>query len=284
MSEDFNPFENVDLSGFGDADITFTQCRFTADNLDDRGNPIPAFTTDMVNVDGETRDDQRFSVGRGYKILKGGELIEHETPRHNKTGGFGAGTKMGTLLEKCMELDADTMIRRYEETGLTPRQAAFWEGFSFHGKDETRKFKETEYKILIPTAVYGWDWDGAGVDAPAPATSASTPTPAPAPATAKKAAAKKAAAKKTPPTRRPKEEPTPAPAPDPDPATGPTNDWDLDETIFVELVALVDMHPSFDDFIEAAYELDSINVDGVSDVVDDETGFYDTVKAALAGA
>lgn len=261
-----DPFGSVDTSGFSDIDVQFLNCRFGQDAgyVDQEGNLLDVFLYDQLTEEGVTREDQILSMGKGLAIVDGGARVEWVNAKNAAKGGFPHGSKMQALLESCLATDEKKMLARYEETGLIPRDAGFWEGLSVHYVEVEKSYgKEGKtYREPSVTAVYGWD----GIpdeDEPAPAKPAAKPA---------KASTKKAPAKPTPPKR-----PTPEPTTEA-PVEGVTNTYGIDDTVFAELVALATAAADHYDFMEAAYKLDAIEDGDVQAVVDDEAGLFAAVK------
>lgn len=196
MSDDtFDPFKGS--SGLADdIDVTFTEVRFVRDPSyvdSDSGDMIPVFAVDFATDDPDVGENgvienQFLSIGKGWEIEDGGAKVVRP---EGKKGGFNNSTYLQSVINKMMDLEnGEKLLRgRYEDTGLTPQEAGFWEGLRCH-------MEQTEYTVggfgnvekktrtrLMPTEVYGWDAPAATKPAPAKK------------APAKKAPAKKAAAK-----------------------------------------------------------------------------------------
>lgn len=199
MSDDtFDPFKGS--SGLADdIDVTFTEVRFVKDPSyvdSDSGDMIPVFAVDFATDDPDVGENgvienQFLSIGKGWEIEDGGAKVVRP---EGKKGGFNNSTYLQSIINTMMELEnGEKLLRgRYEDTGLTPQEAGFWEGLRCH-------MEQTDYTVggfgnvekktrtrLMPTEVYGWD-DAA----PKPAKAAPAKK-----APAKKAPAKKAAASK----------------------------------------------------------------------------------------
>lgn len=197
MSDDtFDPFKGS--SGLADdIDVTFTEVRFVRDPSyvdSDSGDMIPVFAVDFATDDPDVGENgvienQFLSIGKGWEIEDGGAKVVRP---EGKKGGFNNSTYLQSIINTMMDLEnGEKLLRgRYEDTGLTPQEAGFWEGLRCH-------MEQTEYTVggfgnvekktrtrLMPTEVYGW------TEAPKPATKAPAKK-----APAKKAAVKKAAAK-----------------------------------------------------------------------------------------
>jgi hypothetical protein len=203
--------------------------------------------------------------------VDGGARVEYENSKNAGKGAFVQGTKMQSILESAMGLAEDVMRARFDDTGLIPRDASFWEGFSFHLVEEEKGFGkkdpktgeyERTYKVPICTEVFGFgDGDNQGNGQAAPAKAVAK-------APAKKAAVKKAAAKPTPPAR-------PEPEATEDADAGLANTFGIDDDVFGQLVELARANSAdYYAFAEKAYELDAIVDPVVQGVVDDETGLF----------
>jgi len=192
MSDDtFDPFKGS--SGLADdIDVTFTEARFIKDPsyTNDDGDMMPIFAADLATDDPDVGENgvlenQFFSIGKGWEIEDIGAKVVRPD---GKKAGFNNSTYLQSIVNTIMGLDGgEAKLRgRYEDTGLTPMDAGFWEGLRVHMEQTeytTGGFGNVEKKTrtrLMPTEVYGW------TEAPKPATKAP----------AKKAAAKKAPAKK----------------------------------------------------------------------------------------
>lgn len=179
-AEEWDPFKGS--SGLmDDVDVTFANFRFgrNPSYKDQDGNLIVVAMVDFL-ADGETKD-QILTIGGGWEVEDNGTRVVRES---GDPKGFNNNTYLQTILNRALELDEDTMRKRYEDTGLAPQTAGYWEGFSFHGNLEeyTKGFGENAStgERLMPTVVLGWDAVKANGKAPA----------------ARKAPAKKAVAKK----------------------------------------------------------------------------------------
>lgn len=264
-----DPFGSVDTGGFSDIDVQWTNARFGTNPLytNDTGDMIPVFIVDVVNEDGDVREDQLFSIGKALEIVEGVARVDYTNPKHREKGGFGTGTKMQAILDTALSVATDQLTARYEETGLVPRDAGFWEGFSFHYVEEEKTFgkkgDERTYKSPKVSVVYGWEGLPGEVEE-------AKPKAKPAKAAAKKAGATKP--KPTPP-QRPAATDTPA-------ADGAVeNVYGLSDEVFAVLVEIASRSDDHFAFMAEAYEVDAIVEDGVQECVDDEAGLYAAAKA-----
>lgn len=192
MSGEYDPFKGYE-GGFGDdEDLTFTNVRFAVDPefTNDDGEMLPALFADLVGEE-DTFEGQRFSIGKGWEIEDSGAKVVRED---GKEKGFQNQTYLQKFLNAAFECDGgEELLRgRWQETGLTPQDAAYWEGLKVHTEQvELYNFKNREGEQVsvtkpLPTVVYGWDEGGTGAKKKAAAKKAP----------AKKVAAKKTAAKK----------------------------------------------------------------------------------------
>lgn len=281
MSDDtFDPFKGS--SGLADdIDVTFTEVRFVRDPsyTDSDGEMMPVFAVDFVTDDpdvgeGGTIENQFLSIGKGWEIADGGAKVVRP---EGKKGGFNNSTYLQTVINTIMGLEGgEKLLRgRYEETGLTPQEAGFWEGLRCH-------MEQTEYTVggfggqeakvrtrLMPTEVYGWD-----NAAPKPAKAAPAKK-----AAAKKAPAKKAAAAKVVEVEEPAE-------PEVELTPYQTARAAAGEEIVAAIRAIADECEDTDTFMERCYaEIDGIDDSAeiqllVDDVESEESIWAEAVEAA----
>lgn len=259
MTEGIEQFgAGVELNSFIDVDLTFRNARFgvSANYKDQDGNLPTVLIVDLVNADGDVRDDQILSIGKGFSVVDGGAGIEHANPKHNKPfAGFGKGSKGQTFIDSMAAAEGglELMKAHGEDIGGGPRLAAFWEGLSVeYGVDEIAWGKPDEkgdrktFQQPKATAVYGWDGlpqeDEEDEDVVVPV---------------------KTPAKKTPPAKK-------APKATAKVPEGPYNDFGIDGDVYDALVALAKESATYDDFVIAAYDTDAIADDAVQAAVDDE--------------
>ena len=276
MSDDtFDPFKGS--SGLADdIDVTFTEVRFVRDPsyTDSDGEMMPVFAVDFATDDPDVGvngviENQFLSIGKGWEIEDNGAKVVRP---EGKKGGFNNSTYLQTIINTIMGLDGgEKLLRgRYEDTGLTPQEAGFWEGLRCHMEQAEYTvggFGNVEKKTktrLMPTEVYGW------TDAPAAAK----------PAPAKKAPAKKAPAKK--------------PASKPAPAEETVEELSaygqaraaVGEDIVAQIRAIADESTDTDEFMERCYaEVEGIDESAeiqllVDDVDSDESIWAEAVEAA----
>lgn len=189
---------------FDDGEVTFTEARFIKDPsyVNSEGDLMPVFAVDLVTDEPDVGENgvlenQFFSIGKGWEIEDGGAKVVREDGKSGK--GFNKSTYLQAFLGAMLDLDGgmDAVRARYEDTGATPQEAAFWEGLRVHVEQheyETGGWGNVEKKTrsrLMPTEILGWD----GVKAEVKSVAKKAPAKK---APAKKAAAAKPAADETP--------------------------------------------------------------------------------------
>lgn len=283
---EFDPFAGS--SGLvDDIDVTFTQARFIVDpNYTDTatGELIPVFAADLVTDNpeagnGGTLEDQFFSIGKGWEIEDDGAKVVRAA---GKKGGFNHSSYLQTIIAKLIELDEQLARGRYEETGLTPQEAGYWEGLRVHMVQEeytTGGFKDVEKKTrsrLMPDAVYGWG----EAEAVKPKPAAAKP--------AKKAASAKPAAKPKPAAKEePVEEPVAAEETPASPYAEARAAVDADMVAAIEAIA-ADADTDAD-FLDRCYNeveglADDDNAMFLVDNVDAEDSIWQVALAAAVAA
>lgn len=264
-NDEFDPFKGS--SGLADdVDVTWEAVHFGQNPTytDDAGNMPVVFMATEFYSDGDIEPrEQLYTIGKGWEVQDKGAKVVRED---GKPKGFNNSTKLQIILNRCLELDEGAMRARYEATGLTPQEAGYWEGFTFHANQEEREITFGDKKgqtrtDLMPTAVIGWK-DGA----------ASKPAGA-----AKKAPAKKAAASK---------KAAAAPAGEAE-SNGAVTGAALAK-VKLAIRAIADECETFEQYVDRCYtEIDEASEDaGVAALIDDdETGsiWADAVEAAAAG-
>lgn len=248
-ADDVPEYLRTSSGGWDDLDVIFRDCYFgyQPQYTNDQGEMLLAMVVDMVTDDAGVGDNgviaqQVISIGKGWKLVGSkGERVERENGRAK---GFGRGTYLGALLDKCMEIDQDAMLGRFKDTGLQANDAAFWEGFSAHmtqqplpsfGKDER------VYEKLLPDGPFSWvgaenadGGEGAG-EKPAPA---------------KKRAVKKAPAVAP-------VSPVPTPMPGPSPAqedSGEAEAVTRGTPLYDQIASVAATSATDEEFISRAYE------------------------------
>ena len=182
MAEEFDPFAGS--SGLlDDVDVTFTNPQFVKDPQytdKDTGQMVPVFEATLVGGDEPNR--QLFSIGKGWEIQGGGaKVVRAEGPPK----GFNNSSYIQLLVRFIIEHAESAARGRYEDTGLSPMDAGYWDGLQLHMKQvETTNFKGelTGKTRLEPTEFLGWGTSSSSAKEEGKA----------GPAPAKKAAAKKA--------------------------------------------------------------------------------------------
>lgn len=247
-------FLGVDTSGQTDIDVQLVNVRFGQDAsyVDNDGNLPVVMLFDRKDENGNLKEDQLFSIGKGFKVVDGGEGIEHSVAKFNKSdsAGFSTNSKGQTFLDSiaACEGGVEKLTARFEELGVGPRNAAFWEGLSVHYVEEIISFgkpdadgKQKSFRQPIAEKLYGWDGFPVEEDEVVEV-KATKPKPTP---------------------RKPA------------PKVEAVDTLGIDPQLYAELVDLAKASADFDTFIGAAYELDEIADETVQGVVDDEaTGIW----------
>jgi hypothetical protein len=272
-NEEFDPFKGS--SGLADdIDVTFTEVRFGVDPAytdTETGEPVPVFIADLATDDSDIGtngviENQIFSIGKGWVIEDDGASV---VVASGKPRGFNTSTYLQRILQRLLELDETKARKRFEETGVGPQSAAYWEGLQVHMVQEERtiqigKGPSRVKSELMPSEFYGWT-DGEVEEKAKPEVKA-------------KPAAKKAAAPK------PKPAPKPAPAAEDEPAETPGSEYaaakaQVDPDLVAKIEAIAADCDDADTFMSRAYsEIEGLDEDDnamyLVDNVDAEDGIW----------
>lgn len=268
--DQFDPFKGS--SGLADdVDVTWENVHFGQNPTYTDGDgamPVVFMALETYSdLEFEARE-QLYTIGKGWEVQDKGAKVVREDGRSR---GFNNSTRLQTLLNRFLELDEDAMRKRYEATGLTPQEAGYWEGFTWHGVIEAVEVgfgdnKKTRDQ-LVPDKVIGWSGgkvSGAAKKAPAK----------------KAAASKKAAAKAATPVDEATEDTADASS------NGQVTGAELAK-VKLAIRAIADECDTFDEYVDRCYsEVDEASTDGgvAALIDDDEVGsiWADAVEAAAS--
>lgn len=243
-------------------DVQLCNFRFGRNPAFARDGELPVIAmVDLVDIAGieETRENQFYTIGNGWEPVD----AQGTAVTHPKAVGFNQSSNLQKFLTRCLDADLEKIQGHFEQTGLKPQQAAFWEGLCVHLDLEKQKIEFGERKgetrdVLVPTAVLGWNL----LNGSAPAKAAT-----PAKKTAKKASASKKAAAK------------PEPEVTEEPASGLTDD------VAAAIRAIADECDTHEEMVDRAYaEIDGIDSDAAIQEAIEDSGPESIWQAAVDAA